>query len=85
MLALEWISLLTGCVQYIQGVHMFIFIANSSLMRSFLLVFAACSDVSVFDCQHVSETHLQQTFSKELFSRRRCFQQTFRRIAGHPL
>lgn len=70
MLALEWVSLLTGRVQYIQGVHLFIFITNSSLMKSFLLVFAACSGVSVFNCQHISEAHLQQTFSKELASRR---------------
>lgn len=69
MPALGWVSLLTGCMQWIQVVHVFIFITNSSLMRSFLLVFAACSDVSVFGCQHISKTHLQQTFSKELLSR----------------
>lgn len=66
MLALEWVSLLVGLVQYVQGVHVFIFITNSSLMRSFLLVFAVCSGVSVFNCQRVSETHLQQAFSREL-------------------
>lgn len=50
MLAPEWVSLLMGCVQYIQGVHVFIFITNNSLlMRSFLLMFAVCSGVSVFD------------------------------------
>lgn len=60
MRALEWVSQLMGCVQYIQGVHVFVFITNNSSLMRYLLVFAVCCGLSVFSCPHISETHLRK-------------------------